>query len=376
MKKIVFVSNFLNHHQVPLCESFFQTPDVEFRFIALEDIPEERKKLGYADFTSRPYHIEWSKNPVRARDLIDAADAVIAGGEPVELLRHRLEEDKLTFRYSERLYKKGSWRRLHPHAYQFVNDRFLKYRNNRQFYVLCAGAYLSKDLELWHFPVAKCLKWGYFPDAEDHAGRIASNQVPQILFAGRLISWKHPEDMISLAEYLKENHIQAKLTIVGDGGLFQSLQQEVSEKHLESLIEMTGALPYSDVYERMAASDIFAFCSDRQEGWGAVLNEAMQLGCAPVASVEAGASRYLIRNEENGLLYTSRSTGEFIEKTVALIKGAQMRDRIAAQARKTITTKWNAQTAAQRLLQFIEDRKAFDDGPLSIAEVMKEDGAF
>lgn len=50
--KIVFVSNFLNHHQLPLCKAFAGMPHVEFHFIAAEPVPEMRLKLGYRDMNS------------------------------------------------------------------------------------------------------------------------------------------------------------------------------------------------------------------------------------------------------------------------------------------------------------------------------------
>ena len=47
--KIVFMTNYLNHHTLPLCEAFLQIPDVSFHFISLSRMPEFRAKLGYQD---------------------------------------------------------------------------------------------------------------------------------------------------------------------------------------------------------------------------------------------------------------------------------------------------------------------------------------
>ena len=54
--KIVFISNYLNHHQIPLCEAFIKIPNVEFTFIATQKVEEERCQLGWlTDFSNISY---------------------------------------------------------------------------------------------------------------------------------------------------------------------------------------------------------------------------------------------------------------------------------------------------------------------------------
>jgi glycosyltransferase involved in cell wall biosynthesis len=45
---------------------------------------------------------------------------------------------------------------------------------------------------------------------------------------------------------------------------------------------------------------VFIFTSDRNEGWGAVLNEAMGSGCAVVAADLIGSVPYLIEHKKMG----------------------------------------------------------------------------
>ena len=44
--KVAFFSNFLNHHQLPLCNAFLEIPGVIFKFVATTPVPEERINLG------------------------------------------------------------------------------------------------------------------------------------------------------------------------------------------------------------------------------------------------------------------------------------------------------------------------------------------
>lgn len=45
--RIAYVSNFMNHHQLPFSMGLLGQDDVEYIFIALEPIPQERLDMGY-----------------------------------------------------------------------------------------------------------------------------------------------------------------------------------------------------------------------------------------------------------------------------------------------------------------------------------------
>ena len=120
--------------------------------------------------------------------------------------------------------------------------------------------------------------------------------------------------------------------------------------------------------------------SDRQEGWGAVLNEAMNSGCAVVASHSAGSTHYLIKHKENGLIYTSGNIDDLYNKVKYLLNDPAEQKKLGASAYNTITDEWNAQTAAQRLVRLfkavLDGEKSPDlypSGPCSKAYVIKDD---
>ena len=48
-----------------------------------------------------------------------------------------------------------------------------------------------------------------------------------------------------------------------------------------------------------------------QEGWGAVLNEAMNSGCACIASHAIGSAGFLIEHGENGFVYRDGDMDDF-----------------------------------------------------------------
>ena len=44
--KITYVSNFMNHHQLPFSQGILSQDGAEYTFVALEAIPQERLDMG------------------------------------------------------------------------------------------------------------------------------------------------------------------------------------------------------------------------------------------------------------------------------------------------------------------------------------------
>ena len=127
----------------------------------------------------------------------------------------------------------------------------------------------------------------------------------------------------------------------------------------------------------MEKAGIFLLTSDKKEGWGAVLNEAMNSACAVIASREAGAVPYLIKDNENGLTFCSGSVGSLYEKLKNLLCSPGEQRRLGSGAYRTILEEWNAETAAGRFIELcggLMKRKTvlFETGPCSRAEMNTE----
>ena len=124
----------------------------------------------------------------------------------------------------------------------------------------------------------------------------------------------------------------------------------------------------------MERASIYLFTSDRQEGWGAVLNEAMNSGCAIIASHLAGSTPYLIQNGENGMIYHSGDLKALYQSLEILLENPGIQYELGLKAYETIINEWNAEVAAERLLslsEYILEGKEFNElfrsGPCSKA---------
>ena len=374
--KVVFFTNFINHHQVHIADELYNVLGDNYTFVATETIPQSFKNNGYPDYSDRPYLLKayLDENKAEAQLLADEADVVIIGAAPDLYIKKRLAHNKLTFRYSERLFKKNYNRLLFPPFWLYYYNRHTRYRNSN-LYMLCASAYTSSDAaKVFAYP-NKCFKWGYFTKVEefDFETSYASKQGKlDIMWCARFITWKHPELPVKLAKRLKDSGYSFVIDMFGSGEELERTKQLAKELDVEDVVVFKGNVPNSQILEEMRSHDIFLFTSDRNEGWGAVLNEAMSNGCAVVASDEIGAVPYLVKHGENGLTFKSKDVNSLFENVKCLIDNPQERYRMSKSAYETMLNEWSPCNAAKRLLQLMEgllkgEVVEFADGPCSKA---------
>lgn len=405
--KVTFYSDFLNHHQLPFCLAMNKLTQGEFTFVATTPVPQERLDLGYYDMNKEyPFVLTTYDSPENARmaqDLSIESDVIILGVAAKEYIELRNEYGKLTFFFSERVFKHGlSMKSLRSYIGLLLRHNWYKSEST---YMLCASAYTAFDYGMAGLFRGKTFKWGYFPDVKRQnidalmqRKDIAREQLIQrgrrnehstmkpqglkrsyasILWVGRLIGWKHPDASIRMAEKLKKEGYDFDLKIVGSGEMEDLLRNMIHEKDLDNCVHMLGAMSPEAVREQMEDADIFLFTSDFNEGWGAVLNESMNSGCAVVASHAIGSAPFLIRDGENGFIYKNGDEGKLYERVVQLINNPELRERLGRNACRTLENIWNAEVAAERFFQLSQallDGKSldiFEEGPCSRAKMLQ-----
>lgn len=380
--KITFYSNFLNHHQLPFCIEMYKRLGKDFTFVATEMIPEERLKLGYEDMNDKYSFVlttyQNQKNYEKALKLGVESDVVIIGSAPDEFIKDRIKQNKLTFRYSERIFKRGRYRIINPRVFISLVKNHTRYRK-RNLYMLCASAYTAADFRLVGAYRKKTFKWGYFPEVleykVDELMEKKQHTVPKILWVGRLLSLKQPEDAIRVARMLKSSGYSFQMNIIGSGEKEYILKNLIRQYDLDGNINMLGTMTPEEVRGYMEESNIFIFTSDFNEGWGAVLNEAMNSGCAVVASHAIGSVPFLIRNRKNGLIYKNGDIKNLYNCVKDLIENPEWCNELGVEAYKTLKEMWNAECATDRLDRLInalltEDKVEFTNGPCSEAELI------
>ena len=391
--KIAFVSNYINHHQIPFCNAMYRYLKEGFVFIQTQAMEQERVSMGWQDKVDLPYLMRFYEEPENCKKIISDADVIIFGGVDDEsYISERLQKGKPVIRYSERLYKEGQWKAVSPRGLMKKYKDHTRYRK-APVYLLCAGAYVPSDFHIVKAYPGKMLKWGYFPETKhyDVDKLMAGKKPATILWAARFLDWKHPEIALQCADYLKKKGISFQMRIVGDGEQRPLVDRLMTEYGLSDCVTLLGYRTPDEVRALMEETDIYLTTSDRKEGWGAVINEAMNSGCAVVADHMMGAAPYLICHGENGYIYEDGKPQMCFELVEKLLADRELVERLGRNAIQTIETEWNADTAAGRLVQFCvmrdfikreevsaelvsADKKLSmpESGPGSMAEVISE----
>lgn len=381
---VTFISNYINHHQIPFSSACRALLGEDYHFIQTQPMEQERLSMGWnAEGESLPYVCRLYEEEEKALKLIMESDVLLAGWSNREdLVQKRLNAGKLTIRISERLYREGQWKAVSPKGLMHKYREHTRYRK-KPAYLLCAGAYVPSDFQIIHAYPGKMFKWGYFPEARHYTKeqyeqmKAEDGKTADIVWAGRFIPLKHPEYMIRLASSLKKGAGGEKVRIhmVGGGEMEEELKTLAAKCEVEDMLVFYGFRTPEQVRSIMEKCHIHVFTSNHLEGWGAVVNEAMNSGCAVVANVQAGAVPYLIDHGKNGMVYPEGSYEKMEEAVRYLLEHPQERRQMGIEAYQTITSKWNAQYAAKELLRMIEGLREgriepAKEGPLSPAPVI------
>ncbi|WP_051226859.1 glycosyltransferase family 4 protein [Butyrivibrio sp. MC2013] len=381
--RFVLVSNYINHHQIPLCREIMNIiGEGNFTFLETQPMEAERLAMGWGrDMGDLSFVMQYDKDSYAALKLIAEADVVLLGwtlsSKVMDACLERVSEGKALIRMSERIYREGRWKAISPRGLAAKYHEHIKYRKDN-LYMLCSGAYTAGDFRLIHAYPDKLLKWGYFPKFEEvpvkdgykdqEEGKLGDNidakikcvgnsaaslayRPVNILWAGRFMRGvKHPEYALHLAGALKKADIPFSLRMVGGGEMKDELEAYINENDLGANVKMMGFLPPEKVRELMKTADIYLFTSNHLEGWGAVVNEAMNSRCAVLAGEGAGAVPYLIKDGINGLTFKGENEAEFIAKGVKLAADRKLILALGNAAYETIRDEWNPHTAAARLV--------------------------
>ena len=365
---IVFITNFINHHQAYLADGFYNLLGDNYKFIETMQIPQWLIDSGYP-VIERPYIINGyeSKESInKALEIVYKSDVVIIGSAPDFFIKKRIDSEKLTFRYNERWFKSRPWFLTGPRGWLDLYKNHIRYKNY-PLYMLCASAYTSKDVNQVGAYINKCFRWGYFTKVDDIAEVIQeklflrTDSRIRIIWCARFLRFKHPELPIKLAARLKLRKYEFVIDMYGTGEEFETTKKLAMKLGVEDVVNFCGNRPNEEILKEMRKHDIFLFTSDRNEGWGAVLNEAMSNGCAVVGSDEIGSVPFLIEDGVNGLIFKSRNLDSLEEKVVYLIDHPEERNKMAQNAYNTMREVWSPENAARQFLQLVEALKAKDE---------------
>lgn len=360
--KVAIYTIMFSLHQTHVADELYSLCGNDFRFFEMRrnvDI----EKAAFIEIAKRPYLVrvwEGEKEEREAMQWAVSADvARFSNDESVfPYLKARLDKNLLSFETGERWLKKGMINMLSPRFLKNIWHYHTLFRR-KPFYKLCASAFAANDQYLVGTFKGRCYKWGYFTQVENDVSAIEKSteifDKPTIMWCARFLEWKHPEMVIKLARRLKDAGRDVQIDMYGTGVIQDVIKKLCDKVGAKNVVTFKGNVSNEDVLYAMRQHDLFLFTSDRNEGWGAVLNEAMSNGCAVVASDEIGAVPFLVKHMKNGMIFRSGDLDSLYEKVVFLIDHPSERNMMARNAYLTMRDEWSPKQAAMNFLQLSKD---------------------
>lgn len=152
-----------------------------------------------------------------------------------------------------------------------------------------------------------------------------------ILYVGRLAKeQKRAELLVPLWQRLFERMQDWKFVIVGDGPLFDEIQNGIHEKKLER-IYLTGKQNPSQYYEQAK----ICVMTSAFEGFPNVLIEAMSYGVVPVCFRSYGAVSEVMESGKDGILVDDMDLEVMSNEIIQLIAHAQTLEKLSKSSLET-----------------------------------------
>ena len=182
-----------------------------------------------------------------------------------------------------------------------------------------------------HLKGARAISCGvdsaYFRDA---ARSSPVNEVPTILFVGRLEQEKRVGELISAFAHLPS--VPARLEIVGDGALRQRWTEQANQQGVAARVRFRGFISEDELLDAYSTCDIFCMPGVAELQSLATL-EAMAAG-KPIVVADSMALPHLVEPGRNGWLYTPGQVDELTARLSQLLLDPGLRCHMGNRSRE------------------------------------------
>jgi len=228
---------------------------------------------------------------------------------------------------------------------------------------------LSADLAV----VARATAAGAGPRHAVGTAERAAAQPVRLLAVARLVRKKGLDVLVDAVAVLHARGRDVEAVLVGeDGDAAADLRARIAAAELGDRVRLLGALRQDQLGDLYRAADVFPLpCrvmddGDR-DGIPNVLMEAMVFGL-PVVTTPVSGIPELVEDGETGLLVPPEDPAALADAVERLVDDAGLRLRVTAAARRTVTSRFDADLMAARLVGLLggEVSRERADAPVAV----------
>ena len=329
--------------------------DGNFAYVTTDRITSQRRSLGWDDSAKFNWLMYANVDPAATRRMLEEADVVYGNIRDFDMMEQRIRLGKKTIYCSERWFKPigifrlgcrtltlPGWIRLFvPWYFRMARRMASLIRNGETFQYYPIGKWAQRDMLLicrlfgvsHDDAISRMRLWGYFVEPSTSPSQLpTSNSHPKtsnsqlqtsnsklqtsnfkLLWVGRMLDCKRVDTTIRVVKKCRG----VEFDIYGEGPMenaWRKLAGDCKRIHFHEQVKI------EKVRELMRNHDLYVLSSDEQEGWGAVLNEAIEEGMKVIGTYEAGSSSVML--PESNLYHSGdwRALKALLEKGVPRVE--------------------------------------------------------
>lgn len=297
----------LSIHQTALLQALSENHEVTLVIQTLFE--QERHNSGWNIPQTENIHVEVAPTDRRINELLQTSPEAIhifSGIDAYPMVfrafRQCIRYKRTILIYAEPYQGDGLFGQLRRLKYFLLHLKYEQYIHA----LLTTGQFGVQAYLKAGWQKSKIFEWGYFTTqhtSDYHDLQSLPKKLPNILFVGRL---DYNKRILQLVRQLKMLRSQISVfSIVGTGPLTEEVQALI--KDTENFLYL-GKLTNANVQKTMQKHDLLVLPS-QYDGWGAVVNEALQQGMRVLCSDHCGASSLLDGIKRGGIFSWSKRNG-------------------------------------------------------------------
>ena len=176
---------------------------------------------------------------------------------------------------------------------------------------LAVSIFAVKYFESLGVKIDKIYRFGYFRNVRTISQESLINETTQLIFVGQLIERKGIMTLLEAIKTIAKTNKYFHLTIIGTGKLELLLKQFINKNQLQNLITLLGVINSEDIIDYIKKADLLILPSVF-DGWGMVVNEALQSHVPVLVSDQCGAKE-LVKHGQTGFIFQHNNVESLTE---------------------------------------------------------------
>lgn len=186
------------------------------------------------------------------------------------------------------------------------------------------------------------------------------NSTVKLVSCGRINVCKGHDDLIRAVHLLRQQGINAELTICGasDGrqqDYLQLLKSLIEQFQLQDSVRLMGSVSEHVVRSELEAAHIFCLASHK-EPLGVATMEAMAMQVPAIVTESEGVTE-MIQTDVDGILVQPHSAEQFVARICNLIDAPEDARQLGKNGRQTIAARFHSGVSAETIIQGVLGKK-------------------